>query len=209
MQIKYLIKHPEIDLVGTNIIFINDSGELIGKNTRLPSDLKEIKKILKYTNVFKHPTWMMRKELFVNLNGYRDLSSAQDYDFICRVFINGYKATNMNNYLLFYRIRENSISNSKYIEQKINFNYSNKIYKSYLKGKKLEFNYEELNNIIINGRKSEKNFLKSNRVFVKALEFKKNNKLIRYYFFLILSALMSKYRLFSLIETLRSKLRYI
>ena len=78
--------------------------------------------VLKIRNIFYHPTWLIKKEVYIKLNGYRNIQYVEDYDFLCRAVLNGYKLGVCDEVLLKYRIRSNSISNfliqsSNFIEQ--------------------------------------------------------------------------------------------
>lgn len=78
-----------------------------------------IKRFLKWGNCIPHPTWLVRKEVYTKLNGYRDVPRCEDYDFVCRSVQNHFKLGNVNDFILKYRIRSDSVSNSNKVEQYI------------------------------------------------------------------------------------------
>lgn len=114
-QIVY-IKSRDLDVVGGNVEFIDESDEIISQQ-HFPSEHSKINYFLKWGNCVPHPTWLVKKNVYLSLNGYRNIPRCEDYDFICRAIQNGFKIGNVREYVLKYRIRENSVSNSKKGEQ--------------------------------------------------------------------------------------------
>lgn len=115
LQKKYLEKN-NLDFVGGSLCLIDENGNFISK-LHFPSKHYQIKFFLKWGSCIPHPTWMVRKEVYTELNGYRDVPRCEDYDFICRAAQNHFKLGNVDEYILRYRIRSNSISNSNREEQ--------------------------------------------------------------------------------------------
>lgn len=111
-QINYMHKNSEVILLGTQPILIDEYDNLINRKEILPTKFKDIKRALKYTNVFYHPSIMFRKDFIMNIGGYRDIKYAEDYDLITRIVINKGKVENLNEKLLKYRIRESGITQS-------------------------------------------------------------------------------------------------
>ncbi len=84
-----------------------------GENQRLvkcPLKPENVAKILKVKNCMSHPTWFAKKEVFQKLDGYRDIFSCEDYDFLIRAVLNGFKIGNINEVLLKNRLTLDSIS---------------------------------------------------------------------------------------------------
>lgn len=100
-----------LDIIGGNIILINEKGEDFSKLS-FPTDQSLLKFFLRWGNSLPHPTWMLKKEVYDKLNGYRNIPRCEDYDFICRALQNNYKIGNIDEFVLRYRIRRDSISNS-------------------------------------------------------------------------------------------------
>lgn len=128
-QIRFLINN-NFDIVTSDVLRIDEKGQIINnksENIKM-SILPEL--ILSFRNIFYHPTWLCRKEVYIKLNGYRDIRFAEDYDFICRAMINKFRLGVICENLLKYRIRNDGISNSNKYEQylsavKIRFAYKN------------------------------------------------------------------------------------
>ena len=95
-KVNYLINNPDIDLVGCSLISICPEGNKIKEIPKL-SDFELIKKTVRYTSPISH-IWLTRKDVYTKLGGYRELSGAEDYDFLLRMLTVGMKFTNIPNY---------------------------------------------------------------------------------------------------------------
>lgn len=96
-------------------------------NNELKPD--KVKRLLEITNCTYHPTWFIKSEAYKELGGYREVSYCEDYDFSLRSISKGYKIGKMNENILKYRIRSNSISRSFSLEQYLNMRGILKLYK--------------------------------------------------------------------------------
>ncbi|MCK6263217.1 glycosyltransferase [Vibrio sp. ZSDE26] len=108
-QLFFLKDNEDVDLVGAGINRINEEGDTLGVSI-LSRDFNFLLPKSKARSICFHPTWLMKRELFVEMNGYRNFPNSQDFDFIHRVILSGRKISNVEEPLLFYRINENSIS---------------------------------------------------------------------------------------------------
>ncbi|MGP7818740.1 glycosyltransferase [Niallia sp. 01092] len=122
-QIEYLL-NCDTDILGSNTYFINENEEIIDETKEFFSP-EEIKKVLLYRNPIQHPTWMIKKEVFEKLNGYYPYKISEDYDFLLRATSLGYKIHNMEDKLVYYRLRTTSITNSA----RLNLLYTNRYLK--------------------------------------------------------------------------------
>ena len=103
-QIKFLDQHLEYAVVGCNLLFIDDR-DIWGK--RLLAE-KPTKKSFLFTSPFCHPAIVMRKEILDKVNNYKVekiTRRAEDYDLFMRIYANGYKGYNIQEFL--YQFREN------------------------------------------------------------------------------------------------------
>lgn len=108
---KKILDKRNLDLIGGNINLVDENGEYISK-LHFPSYQWLIYIFLKWGNCIPHPTWLVKKEVYTRLNGYRNIPRCEDYDFICRVLQQKFKIGNVERVVLNYRIRPDSISNS-------------------------------------------------------------------------------------------------
>lgn len=116
-QYDFLTKNPDIDLVGCNACAINETGNKVKKDRR-PRHHKNIIKYLKWGSPVVHSTWMGKSCVFKKI-AYKNLLSVEDYDFLCRAVLKGYKLANLTKYLLKFRIRDDGISKKNSFRQLI------------------------------------------------------------------------------------------
>lgn len=126
IQLEFLEENKNIDLIGSDVIKINEKGQKIGE---LKSEYRyeKILKVIKYRNCFTHPSIFFRKNILKKIKGYRNFPCAQDYDFLYRIVDNGYKVENLNKKLLKYKVRSKSISVEKRLFQLLIADYIQKL----------------------------------------------------------------------------------
>lgn len=151
-QVEYLTYNLDIDLLVTEAKFINEVGESIGKSVRFKSK-ENLMKSLRYKNRLIHPTWMFKSYMVKSgkINGYRDIPYAEDYDMACRIIVNGFVIDQLHEELLYYRIRENGITNSKYYSALKSSTFISEVYRKY----NFEVEYVSKCNLLISDRKGE------------------------------------------------------
>lgn len=142
-QVQYMEEHIEYAIVGTNREDIDENGTVICKDRCVITDYKKIIKLLKYGSPLTHPSIMIRREVFQSLEGYRKFQCAQDYDLYLRCLLRKYKITNLNEVLLQYRVRENSITVQNSFRQRVTADYIRKLYKKAKKNHKYASKYLE------------------------------------------------------------------
>ncbi len=125
-QINFLLSNPDVDLIGSSAYQIDECNRNLDDFTVSKGLVR-----LNYGSSSIHPTWMMKKSIFVDLCGYRNFECAQDYDFLCRASLRGYVIENIPEKLIFYRLRTNSIGAKKRLLQRrikyyISYKYRNK-----------------------------------------------------------------------------------
>lgn len=125
-EIRFL-EDNNLDMVSTNRIDIDENGLVICKKSKLPK-MDKIKKLLILGNFITHPTVIIKRSVIESLNGYRNFPSSQDYDLWLRVLSENYKIGILDEPLLFYRIRTNSISNKDKYKQYLIKQYQKKLY---------------------------------------------------------------------------------
>lgn len=194
-QLQYAIENPDIDLFGTNIKYMDYNSNVLYERGKLPTDYNVIREVMKYVNVFNHPTFFGKTEIFKTYK-YRNLKYSQDYDFVCRLLEDGHKVQNMPEYLLDYRLpcKENE---KKVVRQKITY-YC--VQKNYSK--------KTLNNVNIQEqvkkelvKVNEKKLLKAINLYNEALKtFKKGNKL-KFIILILKSFVLSRYTRKQVINT--------
>lgn len=129
LELKYLLSN-QLDLVAANITDIDEEGKITNSSSCYPTTDFVIKKYLRYGSSMPHPTWLGRKEIFKNTEGYKNFLAAQDYEFLTRVSLQGYKLGVVKQPCLYYRINSKSISSEKKDLQKTILFYIRKNYRN-------------------------------------------------------------------------------
>ena len=112
------LKTNGLDIVGTDIQLIDDNDVVIKERMRFPATDMLARKYINYGNCMAHPTWLVKKEVYEKLGGYRDVKSCEDYDFLIRLlFSTNFKVGNISQIGLKYRIRNSGVSKSSEARQ--------------------------------------------------------------------------------------------
>lgn len=117
-QMNYMVVN-HLDLVGSYTRLMNMKGELTGEIRRFPTKNKYLYQYLKYDNAVPHPTWLVKKEVYERLKGYRDIPCADDYDFLIRASLFNCKMGVVPEPLLQYRINQKGMTQRNIASQKI------------------------------------------------------------------------------------------
>lgn len=116
-QLRFL-KENKLDIVGGDIARIDEDDNVIQKYMHFPSTDKKIRKYIAWGSCMPHPTWLVKKDVYMQLGGYRDIHCCEDYDFLLRaIACDKYKLGNVPDICLLYRVRGNSISSSNTCKQ--------------------------------------------------------------------------------------------
>lgn len=79
LQLEYLEKHPEVDIIGGQMTeFINSSDNIVGKRV-VPCSNEEIYEYMKGRCALNHVTVMFRKEAVLKSGNYQDWFWNEDY----------------------------------------------------------------------------------------------------------------------------------
>lgn len=115
--LDFLEKNRDYSLVGSGFYSINETGDILGCDT-YPDKLWKINSTLRFGPPILH-IWLVRTEVYLKLNGYRDIPGAEDYDFLLRMKSQNYKFINIKDKLYSIRLRSgNSLSTMGY-EQRL------------------------------------------------------------------------------------------
>lgn len=115
-QLQEMSKH-EYDLIGCQVEkFWEDNCYGVEE---IPFSHEACCKVLRYMNCVAHPSWLAKRSVFERLNGYRDMDACEDYDFLLRAVLNGFRIGNVPEVLLRYRLNPDSISHLKKNRQRV------------------------------------------------------------------------------------------
>ena len=164
-QLNY-INDNNYDFIGGGTEVIDESNQLIFAIKDIPSTLKSIKKCLNYNQVLAHPTWFLKKDVYDELGGYREIPLCEDSDFTMRAILKGYRVSNFNKTVLRYRMTNNSISRNNLYEQYLYYKYISHKYKH-----KQVANISEAKKYVakLNNERKSNNYLKANVIFNECL----------------------------------------
>jgi len=108
-QVKYLKKHPDIGILGSNAFLIDEKGNYIASYV-LPENHCEIKlHMLLGRPAMMHSPLMIRKKAIFNAGNYDENELCEDIDIIYRILRTNY-AHNLSTPLLLYRRQNNCLS---------------------------------------------------------------------------------------------------
>lgn len=209
VQLDFLQTNPKVDLVGANVVIIDEIGNVLSNNINAPTDYKFIKKAMKYKNVFIHPTLMFKRQSAMDekIKGYRDILYTEDYDFICRFITNKFTVTNIKDSLLKYRIRSTSITRSNSLYQMKIKNYVIKMYKDRLKYGMDNFSKVHIESLKTSQKEREM-FELSNKLIEKSNYYKNKKWFLHHAILFLVSKLVNKDLLFNAFKNTFYKLIY-
>ncbi len=124
IQYSFLEAHPEIFLIGSSAIVIDEEGKRIGL-LRKYGNTKKIRKKLEKNNCIIHPSIMFRRTS--NLFYRKNFDFSEDYDFYLRILTNYGEIVNLEEPLIKYRISKDSAVSTK-PNQKFFFDKSRQFY---------------------------------------------------------------------------------
>jgi glycosyltransferase involved in cell wall biosynthesis len=105
----HILKNQDVDIVGSNITYIDTSGKSLGEKICFPKNDIEIKWNLLFTNPIAHSTVMMKKSIFTNRVSYNvDYKYSQDYALWNKLSKN-YKFYNIQEILLKFRLKNDNV----------------------------------------------------------------------------------------------------
>lgn len=131
LMVQYkIITEGHYDFVFSNYTFIDKDSADLTENVLEPEyyNPEEIRRLLPYKSIIHHPTVMLKKDLFESVHGYRNFPCAQDRDLWLRIWETGATFYMVDEPLLKYRIRANSISSIKSVEQHLTIDYIHKLF---------------------------------------------------------------------------------
>lgn len=98
-----LLLNEDLALVGSYIDEFQNDGEIVSVR-KVPTEYSEILKYAKQRDPFNNQTVIYRKSAVLKVGGYSDLKRCEDYDLYVRILAAGYKARNIPESLVKYRL---------------------------------------------------------------------------------------------------------
>ena len=103
-QIEYIKKHPEIDVLGTDIAEFQHSLDEKKRVRTCPQYHEGIIKMAKVRNPMNHVTTCIKRSSLINSGGYISLLYLEDYYLWLRMIVSGCKFANILEPLVFVRV---------------------------------------------------------------------------------------------------------
>lgn len=202
-KVQFLEDNISLDMVGCSLISIDIYNNKIGKSTSY-SDIELLNKTIKYVSPLSH-IWVAKKNVYDKLDGYRNISGVEDYDFLLRMKSLGFKFTNIEEYYgYFVRLGRDGNTISSYgIKQKKLRSYAYSLYKEREKNGSDSFDYQKLSRVTSTIYFLEKIHSYSSAFLFKSIKLKSQRKYLLMFFYLILS-MISPYQ----VSYLLNKLHY-
>ncbi len=108
-QVRFLDEHPDIALVGSHVNLIDGQGKVFSA-WRMPTEDKDIKRLLERSSAFCHGSVLFRKSAVDDVGGYREKAKyVEDYDLWLRL-VDKYKLANIPSPLYSLRRSISSLS---------------------------------------------------------------------------------------------------
>lgn len=103
-QAKYLESHPEIDVLGADIVEFKLNIDEPNMRKRIcPAEHEEIVQMAKKRSPMNHVTVCIKREALFGCGGYETLLLLEDYYLWLKMIVKGYKLANINESLVYVR----------------------------------------------------------------------------------------------------------
>jgi len=183
-QVRWM-QNNGTDILGTFVDYVNENGEVIVNCNKQIYTADQIERSIRHINCIYHPTWMVKKTVYEELNGYRDVSACEDYDFLLRAYKRNKKLEICNETLLYYRISEQGISHKKRFEQLALMQY---LQKNFYRLDKISIERIKQYEMKINKNlRIQRGFYRANCQHEKALVMKRKRKMVRAFYYSVLA----------------------
>lgn len=158
-----VMRETGADFVMSAIDFIHEDGKVVTGISDEAFGADAVAEVMKYGNIAHHPTWLMKKEVYDTLKGYRNIAYCEDMEFVLRALQEGFRIVKSPDHAVQYRLRESGISKSFTMEQAMKARY---IRDKYAKGEKISQIPEEQLNSRFSGyqEKQKQSFNRADRM---------------------------------------------
>jgi glycosyltransferase involved in cell wall biosynthesis len=159
-QHNFLQTHPEIDVVGCNVVyFSNDTGKKINTSNFPCTSAKIEKAFRRGEHGIQHPTAFIRGDVYRKYR-YQPIFPGEDYELFARMIRDGYKFANIKDTLYLMRIHDASATtNLKYKHIKDTFHFRDMIFDEKTPEKTIRNYYRFMHNY--------RNYQRSHNLFKK------------------------------------------
>ena len=142
--------------------------------------------------------WMARRKVYDDLNGYRDIPYAEDFDFLLRGTIKGFHYANVDEYLYSVRHRNGNTVSSNGLVQRKTANYVKKIHHYECIDGNNHFDKDEYKKFISCSKKEQDTYYNAAVILSDAIRNKKNKR--KMFLYTMKAALSSSYVFYYLVD---------
>ena len=107
-------RNDDADIVGSWAHLINGEGQRIGSRAP-PTEDRAIRRAMRWTTPFLHPTVMLRRSFLLQVGGYLGGFRTEDIDLWLRCSRSGGRFANIPEYLFEYRLHGDQASRSRLV----------------------------------------------------------------------------------------------
>jgi glycosyltransferase involved in cell wall biosynthesis len=115
-QIRFLVDHPDIDVLGSCIEEFDDTPGDMKRLRQLPSEHEQLVKMAKFRCPFNHMTVVFKKDKVLNAGAYWERRSLEDYHLWYQMIKSGCKLHNMQETLVYARVGNNMLGRRRGLE---------------------------------------------------------------------------------------------
>lgn len=102
-EISYIMKHPNVSILGSYVNEFDDNPEEIIRVKKVPTKHKDILAFSKRRNPFNHSTLMINRDKIIGIGNYSPMRTNQDVDTWVRALNKGLIGANLNEALVDFR----------------------------------------------------------------------------------------------------------
>jgi acetyltransferase-like isoleucine patch superfamily enzyme len=104
-QVAFLDDHPEIAILGSQMKYIDEKGNVQKPLYHVPFEHNDIVHTMLKSNCIGHPSILFRRSAVLQVGNYRDLPNVEDYDLWLRLAVY-FKFANLAQPLVYYRVHQ-------------------------------------------------------------------------------------------------------
>jgi glycosyltransferase involved in cell wall biosynthesis len=121
-QVSFLRTRSDVGLCGMGIVEIFSDG-VVSKAKPIICGRQAVDRVSAWCQPVAHPTWMMQRSVYRSVGEYRNVSPAEDYDFLLRALEAEIGIDNIPEYGLYLRLSETNSANTRGLFQRKAVNY--------------------------------------------------------------------------------------
>lgn len=143
---EFIDKHPDVSLVGSNMITIDEDGREVSRKRYIRTN-RYIQWGNHYQPCVAH-IWLAKRKVYDALYGYREVPYVEDWDFLLRGQNKGFHYANVDEFIYKCRIRNGNTGTTNGLRQRKAGRYVLKLNKKEKKSERDEFNENDYNKAI-------------------------------------------------------------